>query len=281
MTKYNAFLFLFSRNQNYYAHQTKFLDYLSRNVYPDLDAFCSFADSFFPSISEQIMSSDKFTQLMASGNDLSYVVYGEELYPKEFYLLVDPPVIFSYKGNPCWQDTLKLTVVGSRNPTEKSIHWMSSEIQKIINSSDWVTVSGGAIGVDQWTHQMSVRAKKKTIAILPAGLERLYPSNMSKLSVDIIRNGGCVISEFFPFEDVKKYHFKFRNRLIAALNQKCLVIEAKEKSGSLITGHFVVEMGKDLYVLPGHPLDPNFKGSHELLKTGGVVFTSYQDFESF
>lgn len=281
MTKYNALLFLFARNQNYYVKQNEILAYLREHLTRDYQNLCQYIDKLFPGLPSLLEAADNYPKLLASGNDLKYVIYGDELYPAEFYFLQEPPLIFSYQGSPCWVDSHKFTVVGSRNPTEKSIHWMSLELGKIVSATNWVTVSGGAIGVDQWIHQMSIRARKKTIAILPSGLERLYPSNMRKLSQEIISCGGCILSEFFPFEEVRKYHFQFRNRLIAALNQKCLVIEAKEKSGSLITGHFVIAMGKDLLVLPGHPLDPNFKGSHELLKTGGVLFTCHEDFNNF
>lgn len=281
MTKYNAFIFLLGRHQNFYSQQNEILSYLKDDLARDYKSLLCFVEELFAGFSQLIIQDEKFPKLLSSGEGLNYVIYGDEIYPEEFYLLQDPPLIFTYKGQPCWQGKQKLTVVGSRNPTEKSLHWMSLEIVKILSACDWVTVSGGAIGVDQWVHQMSVRAKKRTIAILPAGLEKLYPANMGKLSNEIIENGGCILSEFFPFEEVRKYHFQFRNRLIAALNQKCLVIEAKEKSGSLITGHFVLEMGKDLLVLPGHPLDPNFRGSHELLKTGGVLFTGHEDFNNY
>lgn len=285
MNEKYALLYCLGRHKIYFTFQQKFLEHLknvrSISLNSSLGELEEVLHSFNPTILDEIYFSSQFQELLNIKENYQYVIYGEDLYPNEFYYLTDPPLIFSYLGNPCWQGTEKLTVVGSRNPTEKSLHWMSLELNKIIKTTEWVTVSGGAIGVDQWIHYLSVNAKKKTIAILPSGLGALYPLVMKKLALQIIENGGCLISEFFPLEEVKKYHFKFRNRLIAALNQRCLVVEAKEKSGSLITGHFVIEMGKNLFVLPGHPLDPNFKGSNELIKLGGTLFTCHEDFNNF
>lgn len=278
MKEHHAFLFVLSRCDRYFLVQNQILEFLRIQSEINIKIISDFFIKTDQALFDEVCSRPEYHRLCQVKESFHYSVYGEPNYPKEFYGLIDPPLIFSYVGEPCWVGTQKLTVVGSRSPTEKSLHWLSLELSKIVKESDWITVSGGAIGVDQWVHQLSIFSKKKTIAILPSGLNAMYPSTMKKLSLEIINWGGCVMSEFYPFEEVRKYHFKFRNRLIAALNQKCLVIEAKEKSGSLITGHFAIEMGKELYVLPGHPLDLNFKGSNELIKYGAMIFTSHQDF---
>lgn len=281
MNELFALLFCLGRQKKYFNFQNEFLEFLKLNPRRSFLQTKEVIHILNAEILNEIFTKREFNDLLDCKVHCQYVVYGDEDYPPEFYFLTDPPLIFSYLGSPCWRDSYKITVVGSRNPTEKSLHWMSLELKKMIIQSDWVTVSGGAIGVDQWVHHMSINSRKKTIAILPSGLGAMYPSSIKKIASIIIENGGCLISEFYPFEEMRKFHFKYRNRLIAALNQICLVIEAKEKSGSLITGNFILEMGKKLFVLPGHPLDSNFKGSHDLIKLGGSVITCYQDFYDF
>ncbi|MCB0368294.1 MAG: DNA-processing protein DprA [Bdellovibrionales bacterium] len=277
MNESYAFMFCLSRHQKFYSFQDEFLSFLRKQKEFIFKVTLEFIQEKDQSLISEICSSVRYKEMLKTKGNYSCLVYGEEKFPDEFYFLKDPPLIFSYLGSECWLNTSKLTVVGSRNPTEKSIHWLSYELTQAICENSWVTVSGGAIGIDQMAHHLSIRAKKPTIAILPSGISKIYPLSFARIVNDILKNGGCLISEFFPFEDVKKYHFQFRNRLIAALNQKCIVIEAKEKSGSLITGHYVLEMGKSLLVLPGHPLDPNFKGSHQLIKYGAAIITSSQD----
>lgn len=147
----------------------------------------------------------------------------------------------------------------------------------MLSVSAHVSVSGGAIGVDQITHQTSVDLKLPTIAILPSGLKQLYPQRFSHYVDAIIKNKGCVLSEFPDGQIVFKHHFSFRNRLIAALGKVSVIVEAREKSGTLITAHRALEMGKDVFVVPGHPLDDNFKGSLSLLKLGAHILTEAHD----
>ena len=280
MTEYYAFLYLLSRHKKYYLHQDRIFLHLKANKARIFFELIAFVKDLDPLLLEQLLSNELFQTLKMSSGENHFCAYGEELYPLEFYLLTDPPLVFSYRGKPCWLHSLKLTVVGSRNPTLKSLQWMSLELPKLLARNSWVTVSGGAIGVDLYFHQLSLKSQCPTIVILPSGINKVYPLAIKSKEEEIVKQGGCFLSEFMPHEEVKKYHFQHRNRLIAALNQFCLVIEAKEKSGSLITGHFVLELGKDLMVLPGHPMDLNFHGSHHLLKLGGIVFTSHIDLDT-
>lgn len=97
------------------------------------------------------------------------------------------------------------------------------------------------------------------------------------MSRKIIETGGCLLSEFSDDLNVRKHHFSFRNRLIASLGKVSIVVEAREKSGTLITAHRALEMGRDIFVVPGHPLDDSFRGSLQLLKLGAHLLTESDD----
>jgi DNA processing protein len=209
-------------------------------------------------------------------SDIFQLRYGEEKYPREFVNLVDPPLVFSYLGSPVWLQE-KIAIVGSRQPSQKSLWWMRKELKDILFKLSAVSVSGGAIGIDQWVHHASTELNQPTIAVLPSGLKNIYPKSFHSLIPKILADGGCLLSEFSDTEVVRKYHFSYRNRLIAALGKVSLIVEAKEKSGSLITAHRALEMGKDVFVVPGHPLDDSFKGSLNLLNLGARVIANSND----
>lgn len=202
--------------------------------------------------------------------------YGELDYPEEFKLLVDPPLVFSYIGEAVWKQN-KIAIVGSRRPSQKTLWWLRKELREMLDSHQLVSVSGGAIGVDQLVHQASVDLKMPTIAILPSGIGNLYPKSFTPLVKNILSHGGCLLSEFEDQLGVYRHHFSYRNRLIAALGKVTVIVEAREKSGTLITAHRALEMGKDLFVVPGHPLDESFLGSLQVLKMGAHMLTSADD----
>lgn len=202
--------------------------------------------------------------------------YGEAKYPCEFMQLIDPPLVFSFLGEPVWEHP-KIAIVGSRQPSQKTLWWLRKELGCILSQYDLVSVSGGAIGVDQLVHHASVDLKKPTIAVLPSGLGSMYPKSFQTMSDNILHQGGCILSEFSDDLAVRKHHFSFRNRLIASLGKVLVVVEAREKSGTLITAHRALEIGKDIFIVPGHPLDDNFRGSLQLLKLGAHLITESGD----
>ncbi len=206
------------------------------------------------------------------------IKYGDLSYPFEFTQLQDPPLVISVRGAPIW-NVQKLAIVGSRRPSQKSLWWLSMELKSILSKNEVVSVSGGAIGVDQLIHRASIELKRPTIAILPSGLSDIYPKSFQAASEDVVKFGGCLISEFADLQSVRTYHFSHRNRLIAALGKVSIIVEAREKSGSLITAHRALELGKDVLVVPGHPLDDSFRGSLQLLKMGAHIISHADDLE--
>ena len=154
-------------------------------------------------------------------------------------------------------------------------------------------VSGLAKGVDSYAHWGSVGAniecestkncgKKqvscgKTIAVLGNGLDMIYPKENIELAKNIIKSGGCIISEYSIGTKPERLHFPQRNRIISGISNGVLVVEATKKSGALITADFAIEQGKEVYAIPGDINRKESEGCNELIKDGAILVTSYKE----
>jgi DNA processing protein len=188
-------------------------------------------------------------------------------YPRELLELDDPPLFLSYFGSPCWIGSRKLSVVGSRTPAQSSIRWSELHLSALLKKS-YVLVSGGARGVDQTAHAVSLRAGLPTAAFLPSGLARIYPSSFESWIGPIIDAGGAVISELGPFEEMRKHYFVKRNRMIAAMSPVTLVVESRRQSGTMITAREAIRYNRTVAVVPGLPDEARWAGSLDLLISG-------------
>ncbi len=218
------------------------------------------------------------------GACIRFCFWGEALYPQAWLHLDDAPLAFTFFGSPLWQTREALSVVGSREPHAFSQQWMQTELRRFLGEHKgprFFTLSGGARGVDQWVHRLSQAMGVPTLAILPSGLLQPYPQNFASLGAEILAEGGCVLSEYSLTQDLRKFHFSERNRLITAMGEATLVVEAGAKSGSLMSGHLALEQGRPLYVVPGHPAMPSFRGSLELLRLGAACAASAEDLHVF
>ncbi len=211
---------------------------------------------------------------------IRFVVYGDEDYPKQFYAMIDPPLFIGYRGHQAWKNQKNLSVVGSREPTELSLQWMENHLVPVIQNLQLTTVSGGARGVDQKAHGLSLRYRQPTIAVLPSGLLNMYPSTMSDWQDEILEFGGCIMSEYSEQQRMRKDLFRHRNRLIAALSPVTLIIEAKVKSGTIMTANIAAQQGKVVFVVPGHPMMPSFGGNNLLLSEGATLIRDASDLSS-
>lgn len=205
------------------------------------------------------------------------VCYGEPLFPSQCYLMAEPPLTLSFIGSPAWLSERTLSVVGSREPTFDSIQWMEKEFAPFCENEKPCIVSGGARGVDQKSHSVALRKNTTTVAVLPSGLGRVYPDSLQEWIPAILDSGGCVISEYAHEQIMHKHLFHHRNRLIAALGRATLLVEARKRSGTLITAHQALQLGRPVWVVPGHPQDPHFAGSLELLIEGALLIRDAQD----
>ena len=196
-------------------------------------------------------------------------------YPNGFYRLSDPPLFLTYKGQPVWRDEKCLSVVGSREPTDRALTWMETHLKSVF--SQVCSVSGGARGVDQKAHNMSLRLQRPTVAFLPSGLQAIYPESLKDLSCEIIETGGAMVSEFLPDVVMQRHHFHIRNRLIASISDLLLIVEARIKSGSILTANLASAMGQSLAVVPTFPDDIKSQGNLKLLFEGAQPVASAQD----
>jgi DNA processing protein len=210
-----------------------------------------------------------------SGGDLLFP--GHPLYPDSFRGLRTPPLFLSFLGAPCWQEEQKrLSVVGAREPSKDSLIWMERHLVELFKSGV-ISVSGGARGVDQRAHALSLRQGGRTVVFLPSGLGEIYPQSLRGWVDRVIKGGGALISEYLPSTPMKTFHFHQRNRMIAAMGDFLLVVEAAKRSGSMMTANLALDEGRSVGVLPGHPLMVKYSGNLALLSSGAQPICNGED----
>lgn len=202
-------------------------------------------------------------------------------YPTAFYTMKEPPLFIEYIGQPVWKCRSLISVVGSRKIHRITQQWISFELSTFINDSQASIVSGGAIGVDQTAHLAALKVKEPTVVILPSGLNQIYPSNLCQLKDEVLFQGGCFLSEFELNQKVRKNFFYLRNRLIAALGRVTLILQATERSGTLLTVHHALEFGRPVVVVSGHSMIPEFSGNKKLIKEGAVMIQDKEELLDF
>ncbi len=195
-------------------------------------------------------------------------------YPSMLKQIPDPPLLLFYKGNiellknPC------IAVVGSR-VCSKYGRVLAYLISKDLSSYGITVVSGFAVGIDREAHLGAIEETGSSIAVLGCGLDVIYPSKNKDLW-DMLKTKGLIITEF-PFGTLpESTNFPKRNRIISGLSLGVVVIEAKEKSGSLITAHLGIEQGRTVFAVPSSAYSP-YQGTNKLIKQGAVLITSAKD----
>src|SRR3989344_2130846 len=198
------------------------------------------------------------------------------LKPKDFPVLLkqipDPPELLYMEGELPPEDAIYLAVVGARRFTT----YGKEACEKII--------SGLAIGIDGIAHKAALKSGLKTIAIPGSGLDDkvLHPHSNLKLSKEIKESGGCLISELDWGMPAGVHTFPSRNRIIAGMSHAVLVIEAAEKSGTLITADLATQYNRDVFAVPGSIFSQNSTGTNRLIKAGAALITSAEDiFDAF
>ncbi len=208
------------------------------------------------------------------GNHL-LIAEDKEQYPQLLKEIPSFPPILFVQGEVETLRSTQVGVVGSRNSTQDGLYitrQFSSELTRL-----GVTITSGlALGVDGHAHQACLEQNGKTIAVLGSGFDFLYPKQHQSLAFRIKEN-GALVSEFAPFYPPRAYNFPRRNRIISGLSVGVLVVEAAQKSGSLITARFALEQGRDVYAVPGSILNSNAAGCNQLLRDGAVLVRDARD----
>ena len=219
----------------------------------------------------------KITLDSFSKNGISWMHPFSPQYPHYLLYIDDPPVFLTYRGSPAWLKLKTLSVVGSREPSVIGISWLEEHLSAYVKKSPRVIVSGAARGIDQAAHSVALRAGVPTVAFLPSGIDNFYPKDFKFWLPEIIETGGAVVSEYLPDQPMLSRHFHRRNRLIVGLSQILLVVEAKRRSGSRMSAGLALNSGRDVAVVPGSPLDPQYGGNLDLLYNGAYLVRDSED----
>lgn len=207
-------------------------------------------------------------------NNINVITIEDELYPYYLKNIYDPPMVLYYKGN--ITDSEKyLAVVGSRKATSYGLD-MAGKISSELAKYGITVVSGMARGIDTYAHKGALGAGGRTIAVLGCGVDVVYPYENKKLMESIINEGAC-ISEYIPGTPPIAGNFPARNRIISGMSLGVVVIEAGDKSGSLITANFALEQGREVFALPGNVNSINSTGTNKLIREGAKIVTGIED----
>jgi len=199
-------------------------------------------------------------------------------FPKALLEIPQPPEDLWIIGDLPDEDLIHLCIVGSRKFTSYGRE-VCEKIIAGLKGYPIVIVSGLAMGIDAIAHKKALTVGLKTLVFPGSGLSpsAMYPKTNAKLAEEIFKSGGCLISEFESNFKATLWSFGRRNRLMAGISKATLIIEAEEKSGTLITARLTTEYNRDLLVVPGSIFSPNSKGTNRLLHQGATPVTCAED----
>lgn len=206
-----------------------------------------------------------------------YILHCRDLhYPPLLREISSPPLILFMMGERSILQQKNLAIVGARNPTPTGLD-IAYQLASELCEQQFVIISGLAKGIDGAAHQGALLNRGITMAVLGSGLDHIYPACHQTLAMDIVRKGGALISEFFPYSSPKAEFFPRRNRIISGMSLGVIVVEATLRSGSLITARYALEQGREVFAVPGSIRNPLSQGCHALLKEGATLIETYED----
>ena len=196
-------------------------------------------------------------------------------YPRQLLEIPDPPVLLYVKGRTDLLACSALAIVGSRNATPQGIANAES-FARAASRAGVTIVSGMALGCDAAAHRGGLEGAGSTVAVIGTGADRIYPARNQALAHAIVEH-GAIVSEFPLGTPPLAANFPRRNRIIAGLARGVLVVEAADRSGTLITARLAAEQGREVFAIPGSIHSPLSKGCHKLIKQGAKLVESAQD----
>ncbi|WP_336160243.1 DNA-processing protein DprA [Fusobacterium polymorphum] len=195
----------------------------------------------------------------------NYFTIEDDIYPQCLKEISNPPLKLYYKGNlDLLKDERLIAVVGTRNPSSYGKLCCEYMVKKM-TSANITIVSGFAKGIDSIAHKTSLLAGGKTIAVIASGLDIVYPASNLSLYREI-EEKGLILSEYEAGVKPFKFNFPQRNRIIAALSKGTIVVESKDRGGSLITADLALEFNRDVYAVPGDVFSEYSKGCNNLIR---------------
>jgi len=216
---------------------------------------------------------DEIDRVRAAG--IALVGFNDENYPARLRAIADPPPLLYVKGELTGADDRAVAIVGSRSASDYGRR-VARDLARGLASLGFTVISGMARGIDGMAHETALNSGGRTIAVLGSGVERAYPPEHDKLYQRIGEN-GAVISELPLGTKPLAFNFPARNRLISGLSLGVVVVEATEKSGSLITASLAVEQGREVFAVPGEVGASRSRGAHRLIRQGAKLVESVDD----
>jgi len=204
---------------------------------------------------------------------VEFFTLGEPDYPARLRMIDDPPPVVTLRGKLEALARPLIAIVGSRNASAASIRF-AERLARDLGNAGFTVVSGLARGIDAAAHRASLGTG--TLAVLAGGHDRIYPAEHIELLEEILVEGAAISEMPFAWEP-RAHDFPRRNRLISGLSLGVVVVEAARRSGSLITARFAGEQGREVFAVPGSPLDPRSEGTNGLLKQGAIPVTEAAD----
>ena len=212
---------------------------------------------------------------------VSIISYESENYPEQLRKIENPPAVLFVLGNAEGLNSAPLlTVVGTRNVSEYGLA-VTNYLVKPLAKAGAVIVSGMALGTDKAVHNACLEAGGRTLAFPGCGVLETHPAENAELKAKIIESGGAVISELLPNEKASSWYFKRRDAVMAGISHAALVIEAGERSGSLVTAECAKQQGKTVFAVPPRDIiSGNFSGNAALIRSGAVSVFDFSDIAS-
>ncbi len=246
-----------------------------------LEKIPSFISSMSPTMEKEIVEAIHSHHVEEQLNQYWYnqihpITFFDPLYPPFLKEIYQPPWVLYAKGDlELLQSKRKLAIVGSRLATNYSTKVITRLMKELVEEKITI-VSGLAHGVDSIAHKLAIENGGKTIGVIAGGIFHIYPKESIELAGEMMKH-HLVISEYPPLTKPLKWQFPMRNRIISGLSNGTLVVEAKKKSGSLITANFAVNEGRDVFAVPGNIFSPYSDGPNELIQQGAKPVLEAKD----
>ena len=209
-------------------------------------------------------------------NDIGLVSFWSKAYPKKLRQVYGAPPMLYYKGDNIFRDEVpSIAIVGSRKCTPYGLS-LASAISEELSSCGINVVSGLAKGIDAAAHRAALRSGGITTGVLGCGIDVVYPTGNREIYTQIRESGGMILTEFSP-GTAASTNFPQRNRIISGICDGVVVVEAARSSGSLITAHYALEQGRDVYAVPGNVNSSQSEGTNDLIRQGARLITSGKD----
>jgi DNA processing protein len=197
-----------------------------------------------------------------------FIAMGEPDYPKTLQAVDTAPPLLALRGSADVLARPSVAIVGSRNASASGLTF-AERLARQLGEAGYVVVSGLARGIDTKAHKATLETG--TVAVLAGGHDRVYPAQNQPLLQAIVEQGGAVISEMPMDWEPRGRDFPRRNRIVSGLSYGVIVVEAARRSGSLITARFALEQGREVFAVPGSPLDPRAEGTNDLIREGATL----------